>query len=412
MPSIQKHFVDEAAMHPLKVYIGEDSGVAGSAISHLTREIRGLEQQKAELMAAAMQMQLQIQPAACALPGLHQPVLHSGEWVKAVTETIPFLDQVGIYEALSILDKAVLNVQHAKAIESMKAGNPTMATSNPTIEFMQAQVNHSHQLLLQQLMILRTRSVCAAACSPFPGQSSAPFPGLEGLFEDSSYASQAGVFADQELSQQEMQMPSLPSSTQRAPAPGLQEQMPSKQPLRGGVQRQVQTLSTSLQMLSRENSDMLLIVRRINKLGFKAGRRLKQHFSQYGAVMRVLVAHSTCRPSDSGAQARKRPSSLGFIQMAKPQDVAKILSLGHDHEVDGVSIRVQKFERQHGQAMLTEAAAAAANEENGPEEVAQGHAKSDGNSWWQQSASSKSNASTEASSSLESDSQCGSWTSP
>lgn len=408
MPAMQKHLANEAAMQPAKVYIGEDSG---SAISDLHRELRGLEQQKAGLMAAAMQMQLRLQPAA----EPPQPALHSGEWVQAVTETIPFLDQAGIYEALSILDKAVLNVQHAKAIESMMAGNPNAATSNPTIQLMQAQVNHSHQLLLQQLMLLRTRSVCAAACSSLPGLIPAPFPGLEGLFEDSSLTSQAEVYAAQEILQQQMQMSLLPSSTQRAPAPasqGLQAQMPSKQPPRGAANRQVQTLSTSLQMLSREDADVLLIVRRINKLGFKAGRRLKQHFSQYGTVIRVLVAHSTCRPSDSGSQARKRPSSLGFIHMSKPQDVAQILSLGPEHEVEGVSIRVQRFERQHGQAVLEEAAAAAAACEEDGLEAAQGHAKSDGNSWWQQSASSKSSASTAASSSLESDSQCDSWPSP
>lgn len=406
MPSMQKDFANEAAMQPAKVYIGEDSG---SAFLDLHRELRGLERQKAELMAAAMQMQLRLQPPACALP---QPALHSGEWVQAVTETIPYLDQAGIYEALSILDRAVLNVQHAKAIESMMAESTTAATSTPTIEIMQAQVNHSHQLLLQQLMLLRTRSVCgAAACLPFPGLSS----GLEGLFEDTNFASQAEVYAAQELlvQQHEAQVPLLPSSTQRAPAPvsqGQQAQMPPKQSSRGGAQKQVQTLSTSLQMLSREDADVLLIVRRINKLGFKAGRRLKQHFSQYGTVIRVLVAHSTCRPSDSGSQARKRPSSLGFIHMAKPQDVAKILSMGSEHEVEGVCIRVQRFERQHEQAVLSEAAAAAAAcEEDGLEEVVQGHAKNDGYSWWQQSASSKSSASTAASSS---DSQCDSWPSP
>ncbi|CAE7464458.1 mkkA [Symbiodinium sp. CCMP2592] len=42
----------------------------------------------------------------------------------------------------------------------------------------------------------------------------------------------------------------------------------------------VQTLSTSLQLLSKEDPDKLIIVRRINKLGFKASRKLKQYFGE------------------------------------------------------------------------------------------------------------------------------------
>ena len=80
--------------------------------------------------------------------------------------------------------------------------------------------------------------------------------------------------------------------------------------------RQVQTLSSSLQLLSNVNPDCLFIVRRINKLGFKAARTLKKHFSTHGNVLRVLVAHSTVRQhGDPQCQARRRPSSLGFVQM-------------------------------------------------------------------------------------------------
>lgn len=392
-------------MQPAKVYIGED---AGSSFADLHREILGLETQKSALMAAAMQMQLLLQqPPACGLLRAPPQVLHSsGEWVKAVTDTIPFLDQEGIYEALAILDKAVLNVQHAKAIESLTANSeyPTMATNFHAVELMQAQVTQQQQFLLQQLTLLRNRGVRGAASS-LSSACSLSSGRLSELFEEGSYATQEEDFGHHR--QHEMQMPVLPFSKQRAPAPvsqGLRmAQTPSKQHQRGAGTRQVQTLSTSLQMLSKEDADVLLIVRRINKLGFKAGRRLKHHFSQYGPVIRVLVAHSTCRPSDSMSQARRRPSSLGFVHMAKPDDVAKILSLGPEHEVEGVLIRVQKFERQHEEAVLAEAAA----EEEGLEaqDEAQGHAGNDGRSWWQKTAS-KSNASTAASSSLETDSQC------
>merc|ERR1719343_1220775 len=56
------------------------------------------------------------------------------------------------------------------------------------------------------------------------------------------------------------------------------ERAPSHQ-FHGGAQVQAMTLSMSLQLLSKEDPDTLFIVRRINKLGFKAAKKLRQHFS-------------------------------------------------------------------------------------------------------------------------------------
>merc|ERR1719272_2936289 len=115
--------------------------------------------------------------------------------------------------------------------------------------------------------------------------------------------------------------------------------------------RKVQTLSTSLQLLSGEDPDCLFIVRRINKLGFKAVRTLKRHFSAYGPVLKVLLAHSTVRQhGDPACHARRRPSSLGFIQMMSADAANKVLALGNEQQVDGVQIRVQRFEREEAEA--------------------------------------------------------------
>eukprot|EP00746_Dinoflagellata_sp_MGD_P008354 gnl/MRDRNA2_/MRDRNA2_116712_c0_seq1.p1 gnl/MRDRNA2_/MRDRNA2_116712_c0~~gnl/MRDRNA2_/MRDRNA2_116712_c0_seq1.p1 ORF type:complete len:474 (-),score=88.74 gnl/MRDRNA2_/MRDRNA2_116712_c0_seq1:138-1559(-) len=107
-----------------------------------------------------------------------------------------------------------------------------------------------------------------------------------------------------------------------------------------------QTLATSLQALSQENPQCIFIVRRINKLGFKAPRKLKTCFSAFGPVVRVLVAHSTVRQSyQPKAQSRRRPSSLGFVQMRTAAAVQAILAMGDEQVVDGVSIAVQQFSR-------------------------------------------------------------------
>jgi len=125
-----------------------------------------------------------------------------------------------------------------------------------------------------------------------------------------------------------------------------------KAPSQYGVDRPAakgaQTLSSSLQVLSNEDPDCLFIVRRINKLGFKASRILKQSFSAYGQVVRVLVAHSTVRQQDERSlqAVRRRPSSLGFVQMASAEAARQVLAQGCEQEVNGSLILVQKFEHK------------------------------------------------------------------
>jgi hypothetical protein len=124
-------------------------------------------------------------------------------------------------------------------------------------------------------------------------------------------------------------------------------------------QQRSQTLSASLQQLATVNPDCLLVVRRINKLGFKASRILKKHFSSEGKVMRVLVAHSTVRHSDPEREGfRRRPSSLGFVQMETAEAVARILDRGEEQHVDGYVIRVQPFERQSSDACKSDSSIA------------------------------------------------------
>lgn len=114
------------------------------------------------------------------------------------------------------------------------------------------------------------------------------------------------------------------------------------------VPRQVETLASCLQVLCAEDPASIFIVRRINKLGFKACRALKQHFAAHGSVVRVLSAHSSVRQhGDEQGHARRRQGSFGFVQMASAKAVQKVLALGVEHVVNGCIISVQKFERKH-----------------------------------------------------------------
>mmetsp|Transcript_115335 Transcript_115335/g.229884 ORF Transcript_115335/g.229884 Transcript_115335/m.229884 type:complete len:490 (+) Transcript_115335:78-1547(+) len=105
------------------------------------------------------------------------------------------------------------------------------------------------------------------------------------------------------------------------------------------------TLRIQLQSLVRVDPDRVLIVRKINRLGFASQAVLLQHFSWYGVVERVLVAHSRVK-SAAAADGRIRPSGLGFVVMSKAEEARAILEQGSEHSVNDVIVNIQRFERR------------------------------------------------------------------
>jgi hypothetical protein len=105
------------------------------------------------------------------------------------------------------------------------------------------------------------------------------------------------------------------------------------------------TLRSHLRDLQNVEIGHIFLVRRINVFGFKAPQILKGHFSQYGAVEKVLVAHSQVK-SPSKGPTRVRPSGLGFIVMKSGEHVDEVLRQGEEQLVQGAKIRVQKFEHR------------------------------------------------------------------
>ncbi|CAK9116565.1 unnamed protein product [Durusdinium trenchii] len=108
------------------------------------------------------------------------------------------------------------------------------------------------------------------------------------------------------------------------------------------------TLRMHLRSLLQVDSSRVLIVRKINRLGFSSPQILKEHFSWYGTVENVLVAHSRVKSGggQNGIVSRLRPSGLGFVVMGKGEEASKILAEGPEQQVQGTIIRVQKFERR------------------------------------------------------------------
>eukprot|EP00441_Pelagodinium_beii_P042419 CAMPEP_0197650896 /NCGR_PEP_ID=MMETSP1338-20131121/31226_1 /TAXON_ID=43686 ORGANISM="Pelagodinium beii, Strain RCC1491" /NCGR_SAMPLE_ID=MMETSP1338 /ASSEMBLY_ACC=CAM_ASM_000754 /LENGTH=323 /DNA_ID=CAMNT_0043225405 /DNA_START=97 /DNA_END=1068 /DNA_ORIENTATION=- len=241
-----------------------------------------------------------------------------GEWAETVRAVAPLLSAEQLHQALGILNQALINSNQVKAIEELQAagipGGPW-----PFLSFaddLKLQVFEKQQALLHELHQLQWKScgsqanICTAAVIPPKVRAG------------QSQKVEAQLMPEQDAWQWE-------------------EKCTEK-----GGQRQAQTLSSSLQLLSNEDPNCLFIVRRINKLGFKASKKLRQYFSKFGTVVRVLVAHSSVRQYGETQSCRQRPSSLGFVQMASASAVTSILKSGEEIEVEGAVIKVQKFERQ------------------------------------------------------------------
>lgn len=313
-----------------------------------------------------------------------------GEWVNAVTATAPYLDAEGLQQALGILDCAIHNVLQAKALDTAisevyNAGggfgaDGTWAMCTPelmTAELMRNQIYEQQHMLLLQLHCLRAGAQeCGLAAEPAMALANAELEtGNERLVSGekrATAAKEAGSSSDSAVAERVLRAlepsqktntgggSSGPTGKATRPAIGATPAVATAAGAtarhnKAGVgaphssTRPVQTLSTSLQLLADEDPDCLFIVRRISKLGFKACRKLKQHFSAYGTVVRVLVAHSTVRQhGDPQCNSRRRPSSLGFVHMASAGAVSKVLAEGDEQEIDGCLIRVQCFRRQLG----------------------------------------------------------------
>jgi len=321
----------------------------------------------------------------------------NNHWVNTVMETAPFLDEQGIFQAVGILDEALTSVRHRKAIDALMANVNQAQVGMMNLgaaESLRQQVQTEQLMLLQRLQLLHNKypnlggqvnSFGMQGLPVAPGLNMPPegpdgsnfnFMPMMGAQQRTDTAckaladamgQQAACQAQQELlnalsREIELIKQVMAFAETTLPEPPVQTAQESRMKVAFDmgadykndkswkVPRQantVQTLSTSLQLLSKEDPDKLIIVRRINKLGFKASRKLKQYFGEFGNVVRVLIAHSTCRDlKDSEGKVRQRPSSLGFVQMASAEAVRKALALGTEQEVEGATILVQKFERQ------------------------------------------------------------------
>jgi hypothetical protein len=111
-----------------------------------------------------------------------------------------------------------------------------------------------------------------------------------------------------------------------------------------------QTLPNNLRELENVQAERILVVRKINRLGFESAKILESHFMKHGNVERVLVAHSNGKNTRDG-KFRLRTSSFGFVVMCTAADAEASLDAGAEQLVrcpnakDGISVQVQRFRR-------------------------------------------------------------------
>jgi hypothetical protein len=105
-------------------------------------------------------------------------------------------------------------------------------------------------------------------------------------------------------------------------------------------------IATQLSELQSEDPDKIIIVRKINRLGFDSAEILKKHFTQFGLVEKVRLSNSHTKEPGKSFQIRLRPSGIGFVVFENAEAAAKVLMQGETHMINGAEVRVRGFERR------------------------------------------------------------------
>merc|ERR1740138_176310 len=102
-------------------------------------------------------------------------------------------------------------------------------------------------------------------------------------------------------------------------------------------------IGTVLNELNNEDPCKMIIVRKINRLGFGSASILKQYFGQFGIVEQVRLSNSHKKPEWSSGSFRLRPSGIAFLVFADAQSASNAVAAGKSQVVAGAEIFVTEF---------------------------------------------------------------------
>lgn len=105
-------------------------------------------------------------------------------------------------------------------------------------------------------------------------------------------------------------------------------------------------IATQLSQLQGEDPRKLLIVRKINRLGFNSASILEEHYGRFGTVSKVLLSNKHEKDAGAPFPTRLRPSGIGFVLFESVEGAAEALAQGSSQVVAGVDIVVSRFEKR------------------------------------------------------------------
>jgi len=111
----------------------------------------------------------------------------------------------------------------------------------------------------------------------------------------------------------------------------------------------VSSLRSHFSELDQVPCERIFLVRKIQRLGLNSADAVRAHFSTYGDVEDVLVAHSPVLSGCKTYVRRFRPSNLAIVTMRTAEMATRVHAQGKDHVIQGSFVLVEPYERR-GQA--------------------------------------------------------------
>jgi hypothetical protein len=105
-------------------------------------------------------------------------------------------------------------------------------------------------------------------------------------------------------------------------------------------------LLEALNVQSDADCQRIITVRKCHKLGFKSHVHLRQYFSKFGRVERVVLLPMRAKPKNTMEGRGSRPSSMGFVVMESRDVVEAVLGFNNAsgiHDIKGWPIEVRNF---------------------------------------------------------------------
>mmetsp|Transcript_82522 Transcript_82522/g.129748 ORF Transcript_82522/g.129748 Transcript_82522/m.129748 type:complete len:315 (-) Transcript_82522:176-1120(-) len=123
-------------------------------------------------------------------------------------------------------------------------------------------------------------------------------------------------------------------------------------PEKRSFQIQVSSLRDNLQRLATFESSRVIMVKKINKLGFNSNRVLQHFFSKFGKVEEVLMTHGIDKRTNPD-RPKYRPAAVGFMVVESSEVAAAILQ-SPEYNILGIDVTVGRFENMSPKDTTTE----------------------------------------------------------